>query len=46
MPKDFCDADVVMQSGNNDVGLIELENGSKVGGARWLGVMSDALILF
>ncbi len=40
------DADIVLQDGSGNVALIELENGAKVGGAKWLGVNSGDVKLF
>ena len=40
------DGDVAMQDGSGNVALIELESGSKVGGAKWLGTNSGAVQLF
>ncbi len=40
------DMDVVLQDGSGNVALIELENGAKVGGAKWLGVNSGEIRLF
>ncbi len=40
------DIDILMQDGSDNVGIIELENGNKVGGARWLGINSSELVLF
>ncbi len=40
------DADVVLQDGSGNVALIELENGAKVGGAKWLGINSGEVKLY
>ncbi len=40
------DVDVVMQDGSGNVAIIELENGSKSGGAKWLGVNTREIKLF
>ncbi len=40
------DVDVVMQDGSGNVALIVLENGSKLGGAKWLGTNTGDLKLF
>ncbi len=40
------DMDVSLQDGSGNVALIELQNGTKVGGAKWLGQNSGELKLF
>ncbi len=39
------DVDIALQDGSGNVALIELQNGSKVGGAKWLGINTGQLIL-